>query len=112
MKSKFLIHIFVLGKNFCEKHDCSYMCVSGNNGSACICHDGHPKYSKNICTENTNTKIRFNSNITNYRNESIRHQQGTLVGIIMTVLACFIVASAYFYYQKIKPNFSKKNNLR
>ncbi|KOX76539.1 Vitellogenin receptor [Melipona quadrifasciata] len=100
-----------VGKNFCETHDCSYMCVSGNNGFACICHDGYPTDSKNICTENTNTKIKFNSNIASYRNESIRHQQGTLAGIIITVLACFIVASAYFYYQKIKPNFSKKNNL-
>lgn len=88
------------------------MCISTNNGPACICHNGYPKDSRSTCIEDTNTKIKFGSSIVSHRNESIRYQNGTLVGIIITVLAGIIIASAYFYYQKIKPNFSKKNNFR
>lgn len=88
------------------------MCVLGNNGPACICPNGYPKDSKNICLENMNTKLIFNSSLVIYKNENIGYQNGTLIGIIITVLACIIIGSAYFYYQKIKPNFSKKNNLR
>ena len=64
------------------------MCVLGNNGPACICPDGYPKDSKNTCLENMNTKLIFNSSLVIYKNESIRHQNGTLIGIIITVLAC------------------------
>ncbi|XP_012350206.1 vitellogenin receptor isoform X1 [Apis florea] len=100
-----------IGKNVCEKYKCNYMCVLGNNGPACICPNGYSKDSKNICSENMNTRLIFNSSLVTYKNESIRHQNGTLIGIIITVLICIIIGSAYFYYQKIKPNFSKKNNL-
>ncbi|XP_033360743.1 vitellogenin receptor isoform X1 [Bombus vosnesenskii] len=100
-----------IGKNTCERHKCSYMCVSGNNGPACICQNGYPKDSRSTCMENTNIKIKFDTRKAGRRNESIRYQHGTLIGVIISVLTCIIVASAYFYYQKIKPRFSKKNNL-
>lgn len=88
------------------------MCVSGNNGPACICQNGYPKDSRSTCMENTNIKIKFDTRKAGRRNESIRYQHGTLIGVIISVLICIVVASAYFYYQKIKPRFSKKNNLR
>ncbi|OAD52717.1 Vitellogenin receptor [Eufriesea mexicana] len=98
-----------IGKNVCEKYKCNYMCISRNDGPACICHNGYPKDSGSTCIEDTNTKIKFGSSIISRRNESIRYQNGTLVGIIITVVACIVIALAYFYYQKIKPNFSKNN---
>lgn len=88
------------------------MCVSGNNGPACICQNGYPKDSRSICMENTNIKIKFDTRKSGRRNESIRYQHGALIGVIISVLTCIVVASGYFYYQKIKPRFSKKNNLR
>nr|XP_012143749.1 PREDICTED: vitellogenin receptor [Megachile rotundata] len=95
-------------KNVCEKHKCSYMCISGNNTAMCICHDG---YSKNDnCIENSNTRIKFDSSVLSLRNEGVR-QNGTLIGIIIAMIACIIIASAYIYYQKLKPHILNKNSI-
>nr|XP_034189705.1 vitellogenin receptor isoform X1 [Osmia lignaria] len=98
----------IAAKNVCEERKCSYMCISGNNTAMCICHDG---YSKNDnCIENRNTRIKFDSSTANERNENSAPNR-TLIGVIITMIACIIITSAYFYYQKIKPNLSNKNSL-
>lgn len=95
-------------KNVCEEHKCSYMCISGNNTAMCICHNGYIK--NDHCIENINTRIKFDSRTTNRKDENIR-QNGALVGVIIAIIACIIIVSAYFYYQKIKPNLSNKSTL-
>ncbi|CAL7944547.1 unnamed protein product [Xylocopa violacea] len=97
-------------KNPCEKYKCRYMCVSGNHGPVCICQNGYKQNSEDTCMEDKNTRIKFNSSSLTLKNQNGR-QSGTLVGIIIVGVACIVIGLAYFYYQKIKPTFSTKNNL-
>ncbi|XP_053978841.1 vitellogenin receptor isoform X2 [Hylaeus volcanicus] len=99
-----------IGKNTCEGHKCDYMCVLNGNNSLCICHDGHPKDSKGLCTEAINSRIKFNSRSTR-SDKSTRQQNGALIGVIVTLLVCVIGISGYFYYRKTKPSFLKQNSL-
>ncbi|KOC62359.1 Vitellogenin receptor [Habropoda laboriosa] len=100
-------------KNSCEKYTCSYMCVHGKDGPACICHNGYTKDS-NTCMQDTNNKIQFDSSIASRRNKDVRQQNGTLFGIITMILiglACIVLGLTYFYFRNIKPNCLKKNSL-
>ncbi|XP_026667904.1 vitellogenin receptor-like [Ceratina calcarata] len=87
------------------------MCVTGVNGPTCICHDGYPKSPEDICTREANGNIKFESQIVGSKDAGIRRSSGTLVGVTITVVAFIVIVVAYVYYQKIKPIFSKTNNI-
>lgn len=99
-------------KNTCKDHKCNYMCVLGSNNSICICQDGYSKDSKGICIQELNRGIKFDSSIINQRGENTHEQNGVFIGIIIVLIACIILLSGYFYYQKFKPGLLNKNNLR
>nr|XP_031843623.1 vitellogenin receptor-like [Nomia melanderi] len=97
-------------QNTCKDHECDYMCVLGKNDSTCICHDGRSESLKGTCVQDANVKLKFESGVIDQKGEHIRQKSGTLIGVIITLLACTIsiVIFGYFYYQKVKPNSSKK----
>ncbi|XP_078043558.1 vitellogenin receptor-like [Augochlora pura] len=101
-------------KNTCENHKCDYMCIRGRNTSSCICHDGHLERLNSTCEKAANPKLKFETGVVNTKGEQIRQKNGTLIGVIVVLVACIMgiaVMFGYYYYHKIKPSTLKKFGL-
>ncbi|XP_066592780.1 vitellogenin receptor [Prorops nasuta] len=97
--------------NSCENQNCQNLCVLKDLSSVCICPNGHVAVANHTCDEDPKMMVKFEPN-TDRSNEKVTRSNGRAVtGIVIASVTSLLILGAYYYYQRMKLNPSKKTDL-
>lgn len=86
------------------------MCLLNEQNFTCFCQYGKPIDNDFACKEDS--KIYISSISLNEQKRANTQNKGTIAGIAIVLVAVITILSAYYYYQQLKINRRKKNDMR
>ncbi|XP_035730371.1 vitellogenin receptor-like [Vespa mandarinia] len=99
-----------LVRNKCQDQECPYMCLLNEQNFTCFCQYGKPIDNDLACKKDSRQRL-ISSMSLDEQNKTNNQDKGTIAGIAISLIAAITILSAYYYYQQLKINRRKKNDM-